>query len=106
MSRVDGSYTGETYMGCDDGAWTAQRKDSDTANADAYLLVDARFTWRNNDNDLTISLFGYLAIWLFGKNITDERFLIGSVAIGDSLGTFTQTLGEPRFYGVEMRKTF
>lgn len=98
MSRVDGSYTGETYMGCDDGAWTAQRKDSDTANADAYLLVDARFTWRNNDNDLTISLFG--------KNITDERFLIGSVAIGDSLGTFTQTLGEPRFYGVEMRKTF
>ncbi len=98
VSRLDVSHTGENYLGFDDGAWTARQENSDTAMADAYTLFDARFTWRNNEDDLSVSLFG--------KNITDERFLIGAVAIGDSLGTFTQTLGEPRFYGVEMRKTF
>ncbi len=96
--RIDFSYKDEIYLGFDDGAWKVRESNRKGVYADAYTTVDARINWQNNDGDLNIS--AYI------KNLTDERYFIGAVATGDSIGNFSQALGEPRFFGVEVRKQF
>ncbi len=96
--RIDFSYKSEIYLGFDNGSWDVRHTNPEGVYSDAYTLVDARVTWNNNEDDLSISAYV--------KNATDERYDIGAVATGDSIGTFAQALGNPRFYGVELRKTF
>ena len=68
----------------------------DAVYAPSRTLVDFRLNWQNNEGDLNVA--AYI------KNLTDERYFIGAVATGDSIGTFTQAIGEPRMYGIEIRK--
>ncbi|WP_414729734.1 TonB-dependent receptor [Zhongshania aliphaticivorans] len=98
VPRFDLSYKGETYMGFDDGSWEVTKTNPGAVYADDYILLDARLSWTNINDDLSIAAYV--------KNLTDERYDIGAVATGESLGTFARVLGEPRFYGVEVRKTF
>jgi outer membrane receptor protein involved in Fe transport len=98
VPRFDLSYKGETYMGFDDGSWEVAKSNPGAVYTDDYVLLDARLSWTNNNDDLSIAVYG--------KNLTDERYDIGAVATGESLGTFARVLGEPRIYGVEVRKTF
>ena len=52
----------------------------------------------NNDGDTRIT--GYV------KNLTDERYINGTVAVTDSIGTFNQSYGDPRTYGIDISRTF
>ena len=98
IPRLDVSYKSEIYLGFDDGAWDVRHSNPEGVYADAYTLIDARLSWQNTMGDMSVALYG--------KNLTDERYLIGAVATGGSIGTLTQALGEPRFYGLEIRKQF
>lgn len=96
--RIDLSYKGEVYMGLDDASWDVAKRNPGLVYADDYMLVDLRLSWSNRENDLNIAAYV--------KNATDERYDIGAVATGESLGTYAQALGDPRFYGVEVFKRF
>ena len=98
VPRLDASYKSDVYLGLDRGAWEAAKRKEALSYADAYVLLDARVSWSNPEDDLSIAAYV--------KNLTDERYEIGAVSAGDSIGTFTSVLGEPRMYGVEVRKTF
>ena len=63
----------------------------------SHLLM-RMLSWTGDDESLSIAAYV--------KNLTDERYDIGAVSAGDSIGTFTSVLGDPRTYGVELRKTF
>ena len=94
--RLDFSYKDEIYLGFDDGSWEVRDTNRDAVYAPSRTLVDFRLNWQNNEGDLNVA--AYI------KNLTDERYFIGAVATGDSIGTFTQAIGEPRMYGIEIRK--
>lgn len=96
--RLDYLYKSEIYYGLDDGAHTAFEKDIDLAGQRAYSVVDLRLTWADNDGDLNIAAFV--------KNATDERYQVGIASVADSTATYFRTFGEPRMYGLEIRKTF
>lgn len=96
--RLDISYKSEVYMGLDDDAWEVAKRNPNLVYADAYTLIDARVSWFQPSNDLTLSAYV--------KNLTDERYDVGAVATGSSIGTNVQVLGEPRIVGIEARKTF
>ena len=98
VPRVDLSYKSEIYLGFDNGAWDVKDSNPEGVFSEAYTLVDARLTWINNDDNLSVAAYV--------KNATDERYEIGAVATGDSIGTFSQALGNPRFYGLEVRRSF
>lgn len=96
--RMDISYKSDVYLGFDHGSWLVYQQDKDKVTASAYSLVNLRLTWQNIEGDLSLS--AYI------KNAADERFDIGAVSIGDTLGNFNRVYGEPRMYGVSMRKLF
>jgi iron complex outermembrane receptor protein len=96
--RLDYSYKSDIYYGLDDGSYTVYQKDKDLAGQPAFELFDGRVTWANNEQDLTLTVFV--------KNILDERYNYGVAAVGDSVATYFQAYGEPRRYGLEIRKTF
>lgn len=96
--RLDVSYKSEVYMGLDAGSWKVAKSNPDLVYADAYSLVDARLSWANPDNDLRVSAYV--------KNVEDKRYDIGAVATAESLGTYARALGDPRTFGVELRKEF
>ena len=96
--RLDISYKGPVFFGLDASSAEVYRDNPDLAGADEYVLADFRLTWMNNDGDTRIT--GYV------KNIADERYIIGTVAVTDSIGTFNQAYGDPRTYGVEISRSF
>ena len=96
--RIDVSYKSDIYLGLDRGAWEARKTNPEGVIGEQYVLIDGRLSWHNRAEDLSIAMFG--------KNLTDERFLIGAVATGDSIGTLAQVVGEPRMFGLEVRKQF
>lgn len=98
IPRIDVSYKGDVYLGLDDGAWTVGKENRDFVYADAYALVDLRLGWQNIEGDLSVAAYV--------KNATDKRYDIGAVATADTLGTFVTASGDPRLFGVELRKTF
>ncbi|WP_289083641.1 TonB-dependent receptor [uncultured Spongiibacter sp.] len=98
VPRLDASYKSDIYLGLDRGAWEASKRKEALTYADAYVLFDARLSWSNDADDLSVAAYV--------KNLTDERYDIGAVAAGDSIGTLTTVLGDPRTYGIELRKTF
>lgn len=66
---------------------------------DSYELVNARFEWSN----IMGSQFSGA---LFGKNLTDEEYFVGGMALGASLGHNAAAVGEPRMYGAEVTYSF
>ncbi len=98
IPRIDVSYKDKAYMGLDPVSWEVAKTNPDVVYAPAYTLVDARLTWSNPDSALNIAAYV--------KNLTDERYDIGAVATSDSLGTYAQVLGDPRTFGIELRKEF
>ena len=64
---------------------------------DGYTLLDAAIAWTNDDNGLTVRLFG--------KNLTDEEYLV-SAASGSATNSLFGVWGLPQQYGVELRKSF
>lgn len=96
--RLDYSYKSDVYYGLDDGAHTVYEENPDNAGQAAYSVVDLRLTWQNANGDTTIA--GYV------KNALDKRYDIGIAAVADSTATFFQTYGDPRRFGIELRKLF
>ncbi len=96
--RLDVSYKGPVFFGLDATSAEVYRENPELAGAEEYVLADFRLTWMNNDGDTRIT--GYV------KNIADERYVIGTVAVTDSIGTFNQAYGDPRTYGVEISRSF
>ena len=66
---------------------------------DAYTLANARLTWRNQDDDLSISLE---AQNLFDSYYTTARF----DAVYAFTGTAYSTVGRPREFAVSVKKKF
>ncbi|MBB3048609.1 outer membrane receptor protein involved in Fe transport [Litorivivens lipolytica] len=99
IPRVDLSYKSEIFFGLDEGSYNVyQRTGEGLGGSDAYTLVDVRLSWQNNEGDTTVAAFV--------KNVTDERYVIGTASVSDSVSTFNQTYGDPRRFGLMVRKTF
>ena len=96
--RIDVSYKSEVYMGLDAGSWQVAQTNPELIYAEAYSLVDARLSWNDPMSDLRVSAYV--------KNLADKRYDIGAVGTAESLGTFTRALGDPRTFGIELRKEF
>ncbi len=97
IPRLDVSYKSEIFFGLDEGSYNLYEREG-IGGSDAYTLIDARLSWQNNDGDMTVAAFV--------KNLTDERYVIGTASVADSVSTFNQTYGDPRRFGVMMRKSF
>ena len=39
---------------------------------------------------------------LFGRNLTDEEYFVGGMALASALGHNAAAVGEPRTYGLEL----
>ncbi|MFT4920240.1 MAG: iron complex outermembrane receptor protein, partial [Zhongshania aliphaticivorans] len=80
------------------GSWQVAQTNPELIYAEAYSLVDARLSWNDPMSDLRVSAYV--------KNLADKRYDIGAVGTAESLGTFTRALGDPRTFGIELRKEF
>tara|TARA_R110001592_G_scaffold63586_12_gene195056 strand:+ start:2948 stop:5512 length:2565 start_codon:yes stop_codon:yes gene_type:complete len=96
--RLDVSYKGPVFFGLDASSAVQYGNDSALAGAKEYVLADFRLSWT--------SKAGSTRLTAYVKNITDERFIGGTVAVADSLGTFNQSYGDPRIFGVDMSYNF
>ena len=89
--RIDVAYTGSRFSG---------RVIANTPfYFDAYALANARLTWRNQADDLSVSLE---AQNLFDTYYTTARF----DAVYAFTGTAYSTVGRPREWAVTVKKTF
>ncbi len=95
ISRIDASYKSDIFHGLDRGSWLASRRDKDLAYSEAYTLLGARLSWLSADEGLSVTLYG--------KNLLDKRYFFGT-SVGDSLGTFNRLIGQPRTFGLIIRK--
>lgn len=89
--RLDVSYTGPVYYGLDRGAWEAYQRDKRLAGADASTRMDFRLSWER----------GAFSAATYVHNLSDETITNGSVAIGDTVGTFIEIYDAPRTFGLE-----
>lgn len=64
-----------------------------------YELVNARLSWKN-------MMGSEFSGALFAKNLTDEAYFAGGMALGASLGHNAAAVGEPRTLGVELTYDF
>lgn len=98
ISRLDLSYKSDIFYGFDPGSYAAFKNDPAMAGQPAYHLLDARLSWQNSEGDLSLSA------WV--KNLSDERYRIGVVAVADSSGVYNEGWGEPRMFGIDLRQEF
>jgi len=59
--------------------------------------------------DLRLSVASHSTGWevaVFGKNLTDERYITGGLQALSSFGEVAATMGRPREWGVTVKKTF
>jgi iron complex outermembrane receptor protein len=96
--RLDISYKGPVFFGLDASSAEQYAMDNTLAGAEEYVLADFRLSWLNEE--------GSTRLTAYVKNITDERFISGTVAVADSLGTFNQSYGDPRLYGLDISYSF
>lgn len=96
--RLDISYKGSVFFGLDASSAVEYATDNSLAGADEYVLADFRLSWTSKE--------GSTRLTAYVKNITDERFISGTVAVADSLGTFNQSYGDPRIYGLDISYSF
>lgn len=97
VPRMDVSYKSDMYMGFDRGAFEAFRRDTELAGQPAFTLVDLRLSWTDVDEETTVAAFI--------KNATDKRYRVGVISV-QVIGTFNQVYGDPRRYGLEVRRKF
>ncbi len=81
--QVDGKYNGEYELNAENLPWLAQ---------DSYFLLNSRLSVFETDGGWEIS------VW--GRNLLDETFLIGSYSL---FGAFPAYYNAPRTYGVTLR---
>ena len=89
---------GPVFFGLDASSAEQYSMDNTLAGAEEYVLADFRLSWLNEE--------GSTRLTAYVKNITDERFISGTVAVADSLGTFNQSYGDPRLYGLDISYSF
>jgi iron complex outermembrane receptor protein len=89
ITRVDGSYVDDHFK--DALNFSQLRQDS-------YGLVDAYLTY--------VSTAGSWELSLFGKNLTDERYIVSGFANGLTQGRATANLGRPREWGLSFKYLF
>jgi iron complex outermembrane receptor protein len=89
ISRVDWSYIDDHYK--DALNFPQLRQDS-------YSLVDAFVTY--------VSARGSWELSLFGKNLTDETYIVSGFANGLTQGRVSANLGRPREWGLSFRYRF
>ena len=65
----------------------------------SYELYNARLSW---NNIMGTQLSGAL----FGKNVTDEEYFVGGMALATALGHNAAVVGEPAMYGMELSYKF
>jgi len=70
---------------------------------DAYSLINGRLTLReinlgNHSGSLTASLWG--------RNLTDEEYIVDAFPVGDPAVTIANAYGDPRTMGIEVRYDF
>lgn len=85
------------YNWIDDVAFRTDATDLSTVSQKAYGLLDARITWRVDSQDLEVSVFG--------KNLTDKKYRQAATNL-ESLGYNIAFPGDPRVFGVQVRKDF
>ncbi|WP_380875922.1 TonB-dependent receptor [Sphingomonas sp. DBB INV C78] len=95
-ARLDYSYRSSMYW----HAGTLLNPFNDVIADDGVGRLDARVTL----SQLKLGS-GTAEISLWGKNITDENYLLGGVDFG-SLGFATVSYAEPRTYGIDLRVKF
>ncbi|MFC3053772.1 TonB-dependent receptor [Kordiimonas pumila] len=81
--QVDGKYNGAYELNAENLGWLAQ---------DSYVLVNARLSLLNVEGGWELS------VW--GKNLTNQTFSVGSYSL---FGAFPVFYNTPRTYGVSLR---
>jgi len=81
----------------DDVVYRAEAKNLPSVTQGAFGLLDARISWRIHSQDLEISIFG--------KNLTDKRY-IQAASNSEGLGFNYAFPGDPRVFGIQVRKNF
>ena len=90
--RIDANYTGETSAGRVAAGGPIDYYDS-------YTLTNARLTWRNADEDLSIALEA--------QNVFDEYYQpFRFAAVYGFSGTIYSQVGRPREYAISISKKF
>jgi len=65
----------------------------------SYELVNARFAWNR--------MFGsHMSAAVFGRNLADEEYFVGGMALAAALGHNAAAVGPPRTYGMELSYEF
>ena len=84
--QVDGKYNGDYELNAENLPWLTQ---------DDYTLVNARISFLDLPSGIELS------IW--GKNLSDETFAVGSYSL---FGAFPISYNTPRSYGITLRADF
>jgi iron complex outermembrane receptor protein len=92
VAGADASYRGKEYF-------LADRQDEDTLSQDHYTLANARLSWFNHDEKLSVT--GFV------NNLTDRKYQVHgrpNGAVGS--GQYVITYGDPRTVGVSVTSRF
>lgn len=65
----------------------------------SYSLVNGRLQWAG-------IMGSHLTAALFGRNLLDEEYFVGGMALASALGHNAAAVGEPRTYGLELSYEF
>jgi len=85
------------YSWTDDVVFRAEAANRASVTQKSYGLLDARISWEFYDHDLEISVFG--------KNLTNERYLQAATNL-EASGYNIGFPGDPRVFGIQLRKNF
>lgn len=88
MGRLDYSYTDKINY----------QRGLPQETADSYALLGGRIALSNASADLEIALYG--------RNLTDEEYVLNQIASYGQAGFVSDRLGDPRAIGIEVRKQF
>lgn len=85
------------YAWVGDVVFRADSTAPESVGQSAYGLLDARLGWQSTDSGLSVSLFA--------KNLTNEEYFIAATNL-ESSGWNLRFIGDPRVYGLQIRKDF
>ncbi len=89
ISRADLSYIDDHYK---------DALNFPQLHQDSYSLINAYITYVSTRNNWEVSLFG--------KNLTDEKYIVSGFANGLTQGRVTANLGRPREWGLSLKYRF
>lgn len=85
------------YNWIDDVIYRNGADDVPSVTQSAFGLLDARITWHIDSQDLDIAVFG--------KNLTDKHYIQAATNV-EGLGYNFAFPGDPRTFGIQVRKNF